>query len=90
MMRCNCGGLRHKCDMEEIERLKHDLGRAVANHSADLPPSDADGERYRWLRGHIAPSILSRLMGERKSLLSDQRPEALDKWLDTRLKEVKP
>lgn len=71
-MRCNCGGLRHKCDIERINELER------------------DGERYRWLRGHIAPSILSRLMGERKSLLSDQRPEALDKWLDTRLKEVKP
>lgn len=40
-----------------------------------------DAARYRWLRSHIAPTIIKRINAEQ----IDQRPEALDAVIDCRM-----
>lgn len=55
------------------------------------PPSP-DATRYQWLRSHIAPSIISRILGTVNDETRDSRPEALDALIDKRLgitKEVR-
>lgn len=44
-----------------------------------------DAERYRWLRGHVAPSALERITSTPQSLIADKRPEALDAEIDLRI-----
>ena len=44
---------------DEIEKLRHDISRAMANHNADLNTSAPEGEtidaaRYRWIRDRAA------------------------------------
>lgn len=44
-----------------------------------------DAARYRWLRRHVAPSVLERITSTPKSLIADKRPEALDAEVDLRI-----
>lgn len=71
----------------ERDQLRDNLAHVVGRVSNGLPVETAeaqDAARYRWLRSHIAPTIIKRINAEQ----IDQRPEALDAVIDCRMERA--